>query len=280
MIHQLPYFDALLEKLSKGDKIAQKAFGEYIHWGYWDNPCTKVISVGEYHQAAELMTQHVVSKSKIKDKYKILDVGCGFGGTIKSLNEKYSSCEFIGVNIDPRQIEVAKKEVIAKNKNKIEFFEADACILPFSESKFDVVLCIESIFHFSDREVFFKECQRVLKPNGILVVSDFVPIHLINSFINFIEHAFHLVDKVYGLMRIDISISKYKKIAKNTNFSVESIDNITANTFPTYRFLKQNFSIHLSKDKKKFSRATLMIEYASKLGLLKYLILSFKKNDK
>ncbi len=271
-----PYFDTLFEKLNQGDKTTKQAFGEYVHWGYWDDSHTKVINATDYYNAAELMTKNVTDMAEIKDGYKVLDVGCGFGGTIKFLNEKYHNCEFVGVNIDPKQIEVARKQVISKNNNTIEFIEADACKLPFSEPKFDVVLCVESIFHFSDRETFFKECQKVLKQGGVLVVSDFVPAQF-SSFLNFIEHAFHLVDKVYGVMNIDISVPKYKKIAQKTGFSVESVKNITQNTLPTYRFLKQNFPTHIPKQKRSFNRATSIIEFASKIGLLKYLILTFKK---
>jgi ubiquinone/menaquinone biosynthesis C-methylase UbiE len=272
-----PYFDVLFEKLNQGNKTAQEAFGEYVHWGYWNDPAPKIISAKNFHQAAELMTQHVVSKAGIKDGYKVLDVGCGFGGTIKYLNQRHKNCQFVGVNIDPRQIALAKKEVTAKNNNSIEFIEADACQLPFSKSKFDVVLCVESIFHFSDRETFFKECQRVLRPEGILVVSDFVPVHLLNSFVNFAEHAFNLVGDMYGAMRLDVSLSKYRKIAQKTGFYVESIEDVTDNTLPTYRFMKQSFREHLTNKEKKFIRATTMTEYVAKLGLFKYLILSFKK---
>ena len=274
-----PYFDVLFEKLNQENSTAKEAFGEYVHWGYWNDPSVKTISAKDFHNAAELMTEKVVEKANIKDGYRILDVGCGLGGTIKLLNEKNNNCEFVGVNIDPKQIEVAKKEVTAKNSNKVEFIEGDACALPFLEQKFDVVLCVESIFHFKDRRLFFKECQRALKPGGILVVSDFVPVGIFSSFMNFIEHTFHLVDKVYGTMRIDISVVKYKKIAKESSFNTESIKNITINTFPTYRFLKQNFSLYLSKEERSFRRATSMIEFVSRIGLLKYLILSFKKND-
>lgn len=270
----------MFEKLRQGDKAVQEAFGEFVHWGYWDNSRIKIISAKDFHFAAELMTKRVVENAEIRDGYKILDVGCGFGGTIKLLNEKYNNCEFTGINIDSRQIAVANKEVTSKNNNRIEFIEADACALPFYEPKFDIILCVESIFHFKDRQVFFNECQRVLKSGGKLVISDFVPVYPFGSFMNFIEHKLHLVNKAYGVMRIDISILGYKKIARNAGFSVKSVKDITVNTFPTYKFLKQNFSAHLPKSKKRFSRATSIIEYASKLGLLKYLILTFNKNDK
>ena len=56
--------------------------------------------------------------------------------------------EMTGLNIDPRQLEVARKEVLPENGNTIDFIEADAVSLPFPDDTFDVVLAVECIFHF------------------------------------------------------------------------------------------------------------------------------------
>lgn len=274
----MQYFDALFEKRRQGDPAAQEAFGEYVHWGYWDNPSTKILTAKEYHEAGAAMTEQVVAKANIQDGQAVLDIGSGLGGTIKMLNGKHSACEFVGVNIDPRQIEVAQKEVTSTDGNTISFIEADACKLPFTKPRFDAVLCVESIFHFDSRRAFFEEAERVLKPGGKLVVSDFVPIEHIGAFLNQLQKSLHLVDVVYGPLNIDVSVSEYKKLAKSHGFSIDSVDDISEHTFPTYAFLKKNFTSHLPEKKGEFNRATSFIEYASKLGFLKYMILTFTKN--
>jgi ubiquinone/menaquinone biosynthesis C-methylase UbiE len=270
-----PYFDVLFEKLKKNDTVTQDAFGEHVHWGYWSNPGTQKITPKDYNHAGELMVQEIIKQASLKDNITVLDAGCGLGGTIRFLNEKLHNCTLIGINIDERQLDRARKLTISKNGNTIEFLYADACSLPFSEKKFDVVLCIESIFHFDDRKAFFHECQRVLRPGGIVVFSDFVPIKMVSSFLNFMERAFDLVKNAYGIVHIDISIQKYKQIAKECGFSLNLINDITNNTLPTYTFLKNNF--HMISEAKKFSQSTRFIEYATKLGILKYLIISFRK---
>lgn len=276
----LPYFDTLLEKLQQEDETMQQAFGEHVHWGYWDNPKTKAISPKEFHQAGELMLRHVIETAGIKDGCKVLDVGCGLGGTIKYLNERFSNCEFVGVNIEERQIAVAQKSIKAKNGNTIKFVHADACALPFTKPKFDVILCVESIFHFPDRETFMKECQRALLPKGRLTISDFVPVEAASSIFNFIEHKFDLLSPVYGNVRIDISVPRYRRIARATGFTLVSVEDITTNTLPTYCFLKKISTPLHASDAKQFNRSNSLAEYASKTGVLKYLILSFEKIKK
>jgi ubiquinone/menaquinone biosynthesis C-methylase UbiE len=271
----LPYFDVLLEKLQQEDKTIQQAFGEHVHWGYWDNPKTKAVSPKEFHQAEGLMLRHVVEAAGIKDGCRVLDVGCGLGGTIKFLNEQFSNCKLVGVNIEERQIAVARKAVKAKNGNTIEFIHGDACELPFTGPQFDVILCVESIFHFSDRESFFRGCRRALYPGGRLAVSDFVPVHTAGPVINFLEQRFGLISPVYGQTRLDISVPKYRRIARATGFRLASIQDITAHTLPTYGFLNKIASLQASTEGKKFNRSNSLIKYASKAGVLKYLILSF-----
>ncbi|MFT5290775.1 MAG: SAM-dependent methyltransferase [Planctomycetota bacterium] len=49
---------------------------------------------------------------------------------------------------------------------------ADACApLPFVDESFDVVLSMEGIEHFENQTNFVRECARVLKPGGTLVLS-------------------------------------------------------------------------------------------------------------
>ena len=117
-----------------------------MHWGYWENP------------------------AKIEDTLAVLDVGCGFGGTLTSLQTKWQGLNLTGLNIDARQLEVAKKHV-----PNATFIEGDACALPFKEALFDRVLAVECIFHFPSRLKFFQEAARVLNPSGRISLSDFIP---------------------------------------------------------------------------------------------------------
>jgi len=68
----------------------------------------------------------------VADGVSILDAGCGFGGTVASLNERFSGLEMIGLNIDPRQLERAAARVLARPDNQLRWRAADACSLPYA----------------------------------------------------------------------------------------------------------------------------------------------------
>ena len=123
----------------------------------------------------EQMNGVLLEAGKVADGQHLLDVGCGFGGTIQQINAGHSGMHLTGLNIDPRQLAAAEAQTKAANGNHIAWVEADACQLPFEDNSFDRVLAVECIFHFPSRERFLAEAARVLKPGGYLAVSDFVP---------------------------------------------------------------------------------------------------------
>ena len=144
----LPYFDLLLEEFGKENPEALEAFGRHVHWGYWDYPAAADGSISDFALAAERLCRRVCDAGKVGNGQRILDCGCGFGGTIASLNERFSDLQLVGLNIDDRQLDRAREQVQPQNNNQIEFIQGNACELPFEDNSFDVVLAVECIFHF------------------------------------------------------------------------------------------------------------------------------------
>ncbi|MHC5721273.1 MAG: SAM-dependent methyltransferase, partial [Nostoc sp.] len=105
-------------------------------------------SVADFAVAAENLSRLVSDVAEVQDGLSILDVGCGFGGTIATLNERFCNMHLIGININKEQLSRAEISVKAIADNHIEFIYADDCQLPFPDGYFDVVFAIESIFAF------------------------------------------------------------------------------------------------------------------------------------
>ena len=127
----------------------EKVFGEHVHWGYWENPKLANGSFLDFQKATEALSKRLLSLANIKNGEKILEVGCGFGGTISLINKSYKEVKIIGINIDQRQIDRAKEKIIEKNNNKIILVQGDACELPFEDDSFDTVLASRVHFPFS-----------------------------------------------------------------------------------------------------------------------------------
>ena len=125
--------------------------------------------------------------------------------------------------------------------------------------------------------MFIDESGRVLKPGGSLVISDFVPIRYLGGLLDFAERSTRLLGKMYGKIHPDVSVSQYRASAHASGMECIAIDDITANTLPTYRFLRNNF--YRTEKRAAYDRATFMLELLSKLRLVRYLILVFRKPD-
>ena len=95
----IPYFDPLFEKLEENDQELSESFGKHVHWGYWQQPKQALGTAADYSKAAEEFCLQLFKHGDIGENRQILDVGCGFGGTLSCLNDHYSNLNMIGVNI-------------------------------------------------------------------------------------------------------------------------------------------------------------------------------------
>jgi SAM-dependent methyltransferase len=102
----------------------------------------------------------------LKRGCKILDVGCGQGGTLESLRENFDVC-CIGVDRSSELLNQGK--AIFK---ELDLRPGDAASLDFTDHTFDAVIA-ECMLSVSEQQIeTLWEAYRVLKPGGKLIITD------------------------------------------------------------------------------------------------------------
>lgn len=273
-----PYFDRLLQKLAMADPGAGAAFGRHVHWGYWSEPAQAGLGFVEYGRAAEALCLVVLECTNVRNGLRVLDVGCGLGGTIACLNERYSRMELIGVNIDPLQLQRAGAQIELRSDNILGLLLADASQLPIADGCIDVALAVESVFHF-DRPHFFAEIGRTLRSGGSLTLSDFVPRARAAPYIEAMDFGGNeAIRSTYGIIDVSWSVDRYRELAATHGLTLSDVRDVTEHTLPTYDFLRNNIKGWTDTlDAEQFMRATGLLEKASRRGFINYQIIRFDK---
>lgn len=161
----LAYFDLILADFDAG--LATR----HAHLGHWDDPSQTPTSIADVHAAQHRMAEILVDLLDLRDGHRFVDVGCGLGGTIELVIDRGVDVHAIGINIDARQLERCRT-LVPGPVGHVDWVLGDGVQLALADGSVDRVLCLEALPHLSSRRAFFAEARRVLRPGGVLVVTD------------------------------------------------------------------------------------------------------------
>ncbi|MDQ6617807.1 MAG: methyltransferase domain-containing protein, partial [Actinomycetota bacterium] len=143
----------------------------FLNYGY--------LSLGDQDEAVFEVPDGVFNPSSIRLAFelvgatplsgrRVLDVGCGRGGTVSLLAERFGA-EPVGVDLSPEAVAFCRR---THRHPAVSFEVSDAENLPFEDRSFDVVTNLESSHTYPDMRAFLAEARRVLRAGGWFLHAD------------------------------------------------------------------------------------------------------------
>lgn len=157
---------------------------------------------------------HIVDGLGAQEGMDILDLGCGTGILFDMLRRKAGqSGSVTGVDFSLEMAQKAHRNFPFANVNVVD---ADAIMLPFADSTFDMAVAFSAFPHFSDQQRVVDETHRVLKP-----MTKFHIIHLISS-----KELSELHHKIGGVVEHDEipPATKLREMLNSSKFTDVTID--------------------------------------------------------
>jgi tocopherol O-methyltransferase len=210
-----------------------------IHFGYYDDD-------NKDHNSAILnINRKIAEIASITAKDKVLDAGCGVGGTAIWLAENIN-CYSVGVTIVPWQYEKGQDLIIQKQlSDKVKIIIGDYADTGLDSNSFTVVIGLESIVHAEDKLTVVREAYRLLKPGGRLVVCEYM---LTNDRMSMFDT--NLIKEWLDgwSMPSLLSQKQYEDIAKRAKFKKIIFKDWTEQTRPSFdrlnKFIKILMPLH------------------------------------
>ncbi len=211
--------DEQLEKLTK-DAASQGYHIEFIEL------VEMVYGKGFLSQGGEESVKRMVQNSDLNGK-KVLDIGSGLGGPALYLAKHYTA-QITGLEPQGWMVERANENrsaVLNSLKGSLNFVHMTTAssLQPFDSNSFDVVMSKEALLHIPKEAKlsFFNEIYRVLKPDGQIIIMDWM-----NTSQNYSEQTKKMMEMdavAYNLINRD----EYLEILKKSGFKDITIEDTT-----------------------------------------------------
>jgi len=129
-------------------------------------------AVGEFHVGGQQATEHLLEQLALSAEHRLLDIGCGLGGSARAIASYYGS-SVTGLDLTPEYVETGSTlNRWLGLQDKIELICADALNTPFQAASFDRATLLHVGMNIDDKQGLFSELARVLKPGALFGIYD------------------------------------------------------------------------------------------------------------
>jgi SAM-dependent methyltransferase len=108
--------------------------------------------------------------ARIRPDDRVLDIGCGAGGTTREAARRAPAGEAVGVDLSSAMLGVARRSAERDGLTNVRFVQADAQIHPFPAGSFDIAISRAGVMFFADPVAAFANIGRALGGGGRLAM--------------------------------------------------------------------------------------------------------------
>jgi cyclopropane fatty-acyl-phospholipid synthase-like methyltransferase len=137
-----------------------------FHFGHHDR------TTRSHADALNNANRRLADTARVAAGDRVLDAGCGVGGSSLWL-ARHRRAAVVGITCVGSQAARARRAARAQGDSPV-FVQGDFMAMPLRDGSFDVVWALESLCHGRDKAAFYREASRLLRPNGRLVVAEYM----------------------------------------------------------------------------------------------------------
>ena len=117
----------------------------------------------------EPFADDIVARLKKAQPESVLELACGSGILTRRLRDILSKTRLVATDLNPGMIAYAQGRF--RPSENVEWLEADAAALPFSDGSFDAVVCQFGLMFVPEKELAMREAYRVLSSGGVFLFN-------------------------------------------------------------------------------------------------------------
>lgn len=132
----------------------------------------QLAAVDEFHIGGAPATEAFAAKLPFKIGERLLDVGCGLGGSARFFAQRFGG-HVTGIDLTPEYVEVAGRlSQLTGLAEKTAFDVGSALAKPYADSSFDGAITVHVAMNIADRDGLYSEVARVLRSGASFGIYD------------------------------------------------------------------------------------------------------------
>lgn len=158
----------IYEMLARVLPLSEWQFMNYGYMPFPDEPPLVLEESDELQRYPLQLYHYLASRTAVAGK-EMLEVGSGRGGGAHYIARYLKPLQMTGMDLASNAVKFASGTFRQPN---LRYVQGNAEALPFEDASFDVVINVESCHAYGSVPKFLSEVRRVLRPGGVLVLTD------------------------------------------------------------------------------------------------------------